>query len=303
VTLRVVCDRPDVRETVERWLADSRLAPPRALDLTLALVGEPWRGADPRPCLHQPELDLYYGPPEGALRLVWRGGLGHGRVDFRTGTATVELVAGVADQPDRWLRPFLLLVVAAQLRAVGWSHIHAATAIDPRRRGWLFAGDSHCGKSTTAALLASRGWAVGTDDTAFIVDGAATVSVLGWREPIALREDGYRLLAVSGGRALTRRGKTGFLPEELGGRWAERIVPDIVAIAGIHDGPTSLEPLRPALAVADLLSWSLLFVVDPDRAQRHLELVTRLATQARCYRLRLGRDIFDHPDLLSELVP
>jgi len=43
--------------------------------------------------------------------------------------------------------------------------------------------------------------------------------------------------------------------------------------------------------------------VDPDRAQRHLELVTRLASQARCYRLRLGRDIFEHPDLLTKLVP
>ncbi len=66
--------------------------------------------------------------------------------------------------------------------------------------------------------------------------------------------------------------------------------------------PPQLEPLRPALAVADLLSWSLLFIVDPEGAQRHLELVTRLAAQARCYRLRLGRDIFGHPDLLSELV-
>ncbi len=201
------------------------------------------------------------------------------------------------------MRPFLLLVVAALLRGAGWSHIHAATAIDRAGRGWLIAGDSNSGKSTTAALLASRGWSVGTDDTAFLADGTNPVAVVGWHEPIALREGGYQLLGLSGGQALTRRRKTGFLPEELGGRWVDRVVPGIVAIAAIHDGVTRMEPLRPALAVADLLSWSLLFIVDPDGAQRHLELVTRLAAQARCYRLRLGRDIFEDPDLLSGLVP
>lgn len=301
--MRVTCAQPLVREAVERWLAESRLAPPRALDLSLTVVSEVWSGADPRPCLRQPDINLHYGPPDGLLRLVWRDGAGHALVDFATGSASVDLVEAVADRPELWLRPFLLLVVAAQLRAVGWSHIHAATAVDPAGRGWLIAGDSHCGKSTTAALLASRGWAVGTDDTAFLADGTQPVSVQSWHEPIALREDGYRLLALSGGSALTRRNKTGFLPEELGGRWVERVEPDIVAIATIHDGATELEALRPALAVADLLSWSLLFIVDPEGAQRHLELVTRLAAQARCYRLRLGRDIFGHPDLLSVLAP
>jgi hypothetical protein len=152
-------------------------------------------------------------------------------------------------------------------------------------------------------LLATRGWGVGTDDTAFLVDGTKPVEVLAWREPIALREGGYDMLALRSGQDLTRRGKTGFFPEELGGRWVQRIAPDVLAIASLHDGPTCFEPLKPTLAVADLLSWSLLFIVDPESAQRHLELVTRLATQAQCYRLKLGRDIFEHPDLLSELVP
>jgi len=301
--MRVACDRTDVRIAVERWLADSQLVAPRALELKLIVASEPWSGQDHRPCLRQPDIDLYYGPPDGALRLVWRDGAGHAVVDLGSGAAQVTLLEHAAPRPESWLRPFLLLVVAAQYRALGWSHIHAATAIDPKGRGWLIAGDSNSGKSTTAALLASRGWAVGTDDTAFIVDGTQPVAVLAWREPIALREDGYRLLGLTGGQSLTRRRKTGFFPDELGGRWVDRVTPAIVAIAAVHDGPTTLEPLRPALTVADLLSWSLLFIVDPDGAQRHLELVTRLASQARCYRLRLGRDIFEHPDLLGELVP
>ena len=296
------CDEPRLRAAVETWLADSRLVPSHRVELAIRVVNEPWAGVDRRRLFRQPDLNLYYGPPDDLLRLVWGEGAGHAVVSVAARSATVEVVETLGRRPERWLRPFLLLVVATLLRGTGWSHIHAATAVDPKGRGWLIAGDSNSGKSTTAALLASRGWAVGTDDTAFLVDGTTPVEVLGWHEPIALREGGYQLLRLSGGRLLTRRRKTGFLPEELGGRWVGRVVPDIVAIASINDGATSLEPLRPALAVADLLSWSLLFIVDPGGAQRHLELVTRLATQGRCYRLKLGRDIFEHPDLLSTLL-
>ncbi len=303
MTIRVLCDEPALRQTVETWLADSRLAPPRPIDLTITVVGGPWTGEDRRSVLRQPDLNLYYGPPDNCLRLVWREGAGHAVVSAESGAATVAITQPLAHHPEAWLRPFLLLVVAALLRGAGWSHIHAATAVDPRGRGWLIAGDSNSGKSTTAALLASHGWSVGTDDTAFLADGTTPVEVVGWHEPIALREGGYQLLSLQGGQLLARRRKTGFFPEELGGRWIGRVVPDIIAIAAIHDGATSLEPLRPALAVADLLSWSLLFIVDPGGAQRHLELVTRLAAQAKCYRLRLGRDIFEQPDLLSALVP
>jgi hypothetical protein len=301
--MRVSCDEPGLRQAVEAWLADSRLVPPQPIDLVIKVVREPWSGEDQRRLFRQPDLNLYYGPPDGFLRLVWRDGAGHAVVSAGAGSATVEVIEAIGRHPEMWLRPFLLLVVAALLRGAGWNHIHAATAVDPRGRGWLIAGDSNSGKSTTAALLASRGWAVGTDDTAFLADDTNPVEVRGWHEPIALREGGYQLLGLEGGQLLERRRKTGFLPEELGGRWVDRVVPDIVAIAAIHDGATTMEPLRPALALADLLSWSLLFIVDPGGAQRHLELVARLAAQGRCYRLKLGRDIFEHPDLLSALAP
>lgn len=296
------CDRPALRTAVETWLAESRLLPPRPLDLNITVTGEAWTGEDARQILHQPLLTYYYGAPDDSIRLVWRDGLAHAVLCQGSTCADVAVERSLAERPETWLRPFLLAVVTALLRRVGWNHIHAATAVDPDGRGWLIAGDAHSGKSTTAALLATHGWGVGTDDTAFLIDGASPVEALAWREPIALREGGYELLRLSGGLTLPQRRKTGFFPEELGGRWVASIAPDVVAIAALHDGPTRLEPLRAPLAVADLLSWSLLFIVEPERAQRHLELVTRLAAQARCYRLLLGRDIFTHHDLLMHLA-
>jgi hypothetical protein len=299
----VTCDDPTLRAAVEAWLAESHLVPPQPLELHLEVVDGPWRGEDRRAVLRQPSLDVHYGPPDRFVRLVWRDGIGHAVVAADAPRADVSIERAVAPHTENWFRPFLMTVVAVLVRRIGWSHIHAATAVDPSGRGWLIAGDAHSGKSTTAALLASRGWGVGTDDTAFLVDAPGRVEALAWREPIALRDGGYELLALSGGLPLARRRKTGLTPEELGGRWVARVAPDVLAIAALHEGPTQVEPLRSSLAVADLLSWSLFFVVDPEGAQRHLEMVARLARQARCYRLRLGRDIFEHPDLLSELVP
>lgn len=302
VTIRVHCESSVLRTAVEVWLADSRLVPPRPLDLNIAVTDEAWTGADTRRVLRQPLLTYYYGAPDHSIRLVWREGLGHALVAPGSTSADVLVARSIAVQPQTWMRPFLLAVVTALLRRVGWSHIHAATAVDPAGRGWLVAGDAQSGKSTTAALLATHGWGVGTDDTAFLVDGTSPVEALAWREPIALREGGYELLRLNGGLSLPQRRKTGFFPEELGGRWVRAVAPDVVAITALHDGPTRLEPLRASLAVADLLSWSLLFIVEPERSQSHLELVARLAAQARCYRLYLGRDIFVHPDLLMELA-
>jgi len=262
-----------------------------------------WAGADPRTVLHQAGLRFHYGPPDHAVRIVWHDGLGHAWVPPGTTRALVELVRGIAPDGERWQRPFLLPVLLVLLRRAGWHHIHAATARDPDGRGWLIAGDAQSGKSTTAALLATRGWAVGTDDTAFLVTDAHAVAAAAWREPIALREGGRALLARSGGLPLERRQKTGFTPEDLGGTWLERVPIDIVAVAAIHDGPTRLDPLKPSVAMAELLSWSRFFVLEPDRAQQHLDLVARLVEQADCFRLLLGRDIFDHPDLLRELAP
>jgi hypothetical protein len=217
--------------------------------------------------------------------------------------ASIELQREAAGALDHWLRPFLLPVVIVLLRRAGWHHIHAATARDPAGRGWLIAGDAQAGKSTTAALLATRGWGVGTDDTAFLVAGPAPVYVTAWRDPIALRDGGLALLERGGGLRLARRRKTGFTPEELGGEWLERVAVDIVALARVHDGPTRLEPLPRPAAMGELLSWSKFFVLEPALAQEHLDLVARLLEHAACFRLTLGRDMFDQPDLLGALLP
>jgi hypothetical protein len=301
--IRVVGADPHRIELVSQWLAGAALGAPPGLEIGLATSDSAWTGTDPRPVLRQPDLRFHHGAPDHSVRVVWRDGTGHTLIPAGARRATVDLTREAARDPERWLRPFLLPVILVLLRRAGWHHIHAATARDPRGRGWLIAGDARSGKSTTAALLASRGWAVGTDDTAFLEAETDPVSVAAWREPIALRDGGRDLLAQAGGLPLSRRQKTGFTPEDLGGSWLERVPIDIVALSAVHDGPTCVAPLARSVAVGELLSWSRFFVLEPALAQEHMDLVARLVKRAACYRLSLGRDIFERPDLLRDLVP
>ena len=301
--IQVTCDEPALADRATQWVAAAAPRAPVGLAIDIRLVNAPWSGNDPRAVLRQPGLLFYYGPPEFDVRIVWRDGLGHASIPVGAPRATVELSRDAAADPEQWLRPFLLPVALVLLRRVGWHHIHAATARDPRGRGWLIAGDAYAGKSTTAALLATRGWEVGTDDTAFLLAGTSPVAAAAWREPIALREGGLALLSRGAGLPLARRGKTGFTPEDLGGTWLERVAVDTVALAALHDGPTRLDPLPRTTAMGELLSWSRFFVLEPALAQAHLDLVARLVARARCVRLRLGSDIFDQPDLLCDELP
>jgi hypothetical protein len=142
-------------------------------------------------------------------------------------------------------RSFLVTVLIFLLRRAGRHHVHGATALDLRSRGWLFAGDSHSGKSTTTALLCSRGWAVGTDDIAFLAPAGERVEVRAFRSRIALRSGGRELLAQEGGVPLAARGKMGFWPDELGGRWVPEVQPEIVVFTTVGGEHTRAEARVP----------------------------------------------------------
>ncbi len=286
------------------WLAGAidslRLDPPVPLSLCL-LAAPPDAGAHGA-VFPQPFLEIRSGDAAAGVSIRWLA------------APAVALLAAGATRADVWIAPeswerrellmqsFVTAVLAFLLRRAGWHHVHAATAVDPGGRGWLFAGNTEAGKSTTAALLASRGWTVGGDDLAFLADGGDGVDVVAARTPIALRPGGAGLLGHGGGQALRAGRKTGFFPEDLGGSWTGRIRPVIIALPRVTSGATRLEPLARPAALAELVRWSALVALEADAAQVHLDLLGRLAGQARCYRLDLGPDLFSHHDLLLELA-
>ena len=290
-----------MRTALEAWIDGLRLDAPSGLTLDVAVTqAVPTELSDV--VFEQPGVRFARSPGNRGLRVVWEEAPAAAEVPTGSLVASVWLSPAAVERIEQCTRTFLMNVLVVLLRRVGWFHLHAATAIDPDGRGWLVAGNAQAGKSTTAALLAASGWRVGTDDAAFLERHGDRIVVHTCHAPIALREGGRRLLAKAGGIALPARGKVGFWPEDLGSVWTPRVDPEIIIFTSVGDTRTAAEPLLRPAAVAELVRWSAWVMLELDLAQNHLEVLTRLTRQARCYRVTLGSDLFARPNRLIELV-
>ena len=299
----VSSNHPGLQAAVCAWLLESRMPLPEGLELRVDVVDEVPRFEDGREIFPQGEVEIRAGEPLGWVHLTWRRAPAVARIAAATPQAQVYLSREAAADPDLLLRSFLLVTLIFIWKRDGRYHVHAGTGIDPRGRGWMLIGNSNSGKSTTTALLASRGWRVGTDDIAFLVDAGDRTAVLGFRSPIALRSGGYDLLGKEGGLPLAARRKTGFWPEELGASWVQSIEPDILLFTSVGGDRTTLTPAAPAEVIHALLRWSLWVMFEPTAAQEHLDLLARLGRQAKCYHATLAPDLFRAPGALEDFLP
>lgn len=306
VSLRVA--DPRLAPLVRGWLADARLALPRSVTLSVDVAPLPLPPADDRTVFREGRVSIRSGPPVHTVTLDWEPRLG--RAVLAPGSTHAHVVvAEAALDPGReneLLRSFLLDVMILLVRRVGLHHVHGAALVDPDGRGWLLAGSSGSGKSTTTALLGRAGWGVGTDDIAFLGAGESEgeVTVTCWRERIALREDAVAAAgSPAGGVVLGPRGKQGWFPEALAPRWTPRVTPQFLLFPSAeHPAVTTIAPLRPREAVTRLMRWSPWVALEADLADEHLALFTALARQGRAFDISLGRDLLANPGRLRELV-
>lgn len=295
------CGDPALQAALQAWLDESRLAWPGTIHLDVEVVDSLPVRDDPREEFPQPGLLIQAGPPDGNVRIRWTGPEAEAIVHATFPRAIIRFTREAAADLEPAERGFLLVVLLFVLRRVGWYHIHCAALCDPHGRGWLFVGQSRSGKSTTSALLAAHGWSVGTDDIGFLINDGTSVSVRGFWSTIALREGGQSLLGASGGIDLSRRGKTGFRAEDLGGRWVEQVTPEFILFPTIGE-VTSIAPIAPRAVITSLIESSIWVLFESVHAQEHLDLLSRLAVQSTSFRATLGPDLFVNPSLLLDLV-
>lgn len=295
------CADPVVHRVLSDWLDASGMSWPGPFRLRATVSDTPPFEPDSREVLRQPTVRIQAGPPCGTVRVSWGEAPAMAVVHPTRPEAELWFSPAAAARLEKAERTFLLVVLVFVLRRLGWYHVHGAALVDPFGRGWLIAGDSNCGKSTTTALLASRGWGVCTDDIGFLASRPSGVATLGFRSRIALREGGQELLRARGGHPLPQRGKAGFWPEELGGTWMPGTIPVMIAFPRIG-ARSALAPAPPREVLASLVKWSQWVLYEPVHAQEHLDTLGRLARQARCFDLTLGPDLFANPDILLELT-
>lgn len=299
----ISCNDTSVEAAVREWLADSRMRMPAGLTLRIEVVDEIAIVDDPRESFLQGDVDIRAGEPLGWVHLTWRTAPAFARIEEHCAEAIVQLSRAAVEQMDYLLRSFLLVALIFLWKRDRRFHVHAATAIDSKGRGWMLIGNSCSGKSTTSALLAARGWQVSTDDIAFIVDRGQRVAVEGFRSPVALRPGGLALIGGKDGFPLPHRGKTGFLPEALGGNWVQTVEPDIVLFTSVGGSHTTIVPASAAEIIRELMQWSMWVMFENTAAQEHLDLLTRLGGQARCYRASFAPDLFAAPNALEDFLP
>ena len=290
---------------LREWLGDARLALPRPVSLVVDVGALPLPPSDARAVFRQGNVAIRSGPPVETVTLDWEPRLGRAVLAPQSTTAHVIVTEQGLLRENELLRSFLLNVCILLVRRVGLHHVHAAALRDPLGRGWMIAGESGAGKSTTAALLAREGWAVGTDDIAFFAEGSSPKStdLVSWRERLALHDDAVVAVGPEGGTALATRRKTGWFPEELGTAWLSRITPQILLVPGAtHGDVTTLTPLKGRDALARLMRWSPWVALEADLADEHLALMSHLASRVRAFDVALGRDLFDAPGRLLDLV-
>lgn len=298
----LVCSNAAARLILETWLDSSALSWPGRFRLTVQVGESNPFPPDDRLVLRQPTVSIQAGPSADTVRIEWELAPAVAEVHPSRPEATLWLSPEALTQLELAERTFLLVILVFLLRRLGWFHAHGAALVDPAGRGWLIVGDSNCGKSTTSALLATRGWGIGTDDIGFLTRRDAKIAALGVRSQIALRPGGRALLGAVGGRVMEQRDKEGFWPEELGGVWAPIVFPQIIAFPRIGER-TTITPSTSRRSLAELVKWSLWVLFEPVFAQEHLDVLGQLARQSRCFDLTLGPDLFDNPDMLQELVP
>jgi hypothetical protein len=285
------------------WLLASRMVLPPDFRIRLSVVDAVGSWEDNREVFLQGDVAIQAGDPAGWVHLNWRTAPARARIEAQQPEALVEVSREALAKLDYFLRSFVLVTLIFIWKRAGHFHVHAASAIDSRGRGWMLIGASCSGKSTTTALLASRGWQVSTDDIAFLTSREDRAAVVGFRSPIALRPGGMELIGPAGGTQLESRLKTGYWPEELGATWVQTVEPDILVFTALGGERTMLTPMAASDVLAELLQWSLWVMFEPMAAQEHLDLLARLARQARCYRATLAPDLFAAPGALEDFLP
>lgn len=298
----LVCEDPTAKQFLTEWLDGTRLPWPGPFSINVTVGGSSPFPTDERPVFHQTDTGIQGGGGEQLpTRLTWQWKPAVALIDPTRPAADVWFSDEAVEAMPDGERSFLLMVLVFLMRRMSWFHVHGAALVDPQGRGWLIAGNSHCGKSTTTALMAANGWQVCTDDIAFVTMREGRVLLLGARARIALRAGGNAMLAATGGVDLGARNKQGYWPEELGAAWVGEVHPTIIAfpMLGTHTGMTKAIPRE---ALANIIKWSHWVLYEPYHAQEHLDVLGALAAQSRCFQLTLGPDLFTNPRLLEDSV-
>jgi hypothetical protein len=203
---------------------------------------------------------------------------------------------------------FWCFAILKLLRPLGIYSLHAAGLATKCGEGLLLVAPSGSGKSTLAIGLIRAGWNYLSDDAVLLRTGSEGIEALACRKSFYIdgaRAKHYAEFTLgseepdsSGGRRRTI-GVTKAYPE----RHMARCSPRLIIFPRITPRPRSaLETMPRIHAMRSLLAQSGPQVFDRYTMRDHLRLLKTLLKQAETYELSAGRDLYEDPAKLIDLM-
>lgn len=282
---------PDVLEAVLYGVPDAAAVPDRG---SAEPVG-PFNGQGPGS-----GYQLYRSEGRWLIELDGNGRLS---LDRQAGRLEGWLVRPEA-LPAETVRALVRLAAIELLRLRGLHAVHAA-ALEKDGVGYLIAGPSGRGKTTSCLALTRAGFRCLSDDHPLLRQTAHGLELLPFRDRIDVTDRTvgfFPELRAAEERLHPGPWKRSFRLEQVfEDSRPQGCRPGYLLFPRIVDRPEShLEPLPKARALEELLPEALL-VLDRELAQRQFRLLSRLVQSVACYRLHFGRDVLHLSAALDRL--
>jgi hypothetical protein len=206
------------------------------------------------------------------------------------GTPVIVLVS-ISTPSDAELARVTSFAVCAALRRFGIFDLHSAgVALPNTRDGVLIVGPSGSGKSTLTTQLAGAGWSYLSDDELLLSLNDSEVEARGFRSFFALANANNAL-------------KDCFEPVEMfSAPRVDKIAPRFIFFTCVSGAAeTRFDALTQAETMSRLIRACPWATYDTAIAGANIELLSRLARQAKGFKLAAGTDLLE-PDRAAQII-
>ena len=221
-------------------------------------------------------------------------------LDAAASPAVTGFVTPQALRPD-WLENILVQALPPLLRRRGYYMLHGF-AVARQGQAALLVGQSHSGKTTTGLALLHAGWEFLGNDTVVLQERADGVYALPFPGRPGIRPYSFELLPWLRDKQLEYISEDQWLLPiaDWPGGWGEAARVNLVYFPQIAGrGLSQRQPVSASAAVARLLEqsgqkW------DSQNTAQNLPFWERFGRQISSYLVRLGEDMVQTADLLSD---
>ncbi len=310
--LAIDCDHPPILDALQTRLRHFPTGETSAIDLVFVfnrvaddaqhLVERPTEAL--RPVYEPPVGEVVYADASDRLYISYDDQV---RVlcDPRRGRVQISYIAAV--QNNVWLLacPLFTIPLMELLKRRQYYSLHAA-GVSMNGVGLLIPGTSGAGKTTLSLTLLRAGWDILSDDMLFLADVPGGVEVLAFPDVIDVTDNTMRFFPELANRVQPPKG-LGWVKHQLRFESVYRscidwsCAPAVLVFPTVAQAATSrLISMEKDDALLELAPNVLL--TEAASSQQHLDRLATLVKTCSCYRLAVGRDFDEIPQLLRRLI-